>query len=405
MVTMEQGRHQETHISVLDLFCGPGGLSEGIMSARNKGFRFRVDVANDHDSSVRETYRANHRAVSFVFGSITDEATKEEVVLAVRQKTGRPKVDVVVGGPPCKGFSLENKMTRNMDNPSNHLVDHYTEMIRRIKPMAFIMENVPGLLAINGGNVKKRLLDRFRAMGYNNATDWLLNAADYGVPQLRKRAFLVGSMSDMPIDKPKRTHDRYVTLDEAIGDLPEIRPGRATPDKDMYSAKPANGFQRDMRGALRRVTNHVVTVNKPIVVKRMETVPPGRNWSVIPEKLMKVDGKYKNIGQTHSMIYKRLPAGKPSVTITNFRKAMMIHPRQHRLLSVREAARIQTFPDRFRFMGGISSQQQQVSDAVPVGLAKAVGEAMLEHLHGAFGKEMAAWQNSLLDGVQTASDR
>ena len=383
---MTQDKRRGTHISVLDLFCGPGGLSEGIMSAQNRGFRFRVDVANDYDDMAMATYTRNHSAVQFVRGSIADASTKEGIMRAIYQKTGRSVVDVVIGGPPCKGFSLENKMTRTMDNPMNHLVEHYVEMIRLTRPVAFIMENVPGLLAIEGGRFAKRLLEQFRAMGYHNAIAWLLNAADYGVPQLRRRAFLVGSMSNTPIGRPKKTHTQYVTLGEAIEDLPEIRPGMAISDVDTYKTPPANDFQRRMRRNLRRVINHIATVNQPIVIKRIMTVPPGGNWSNIPEDLMKVNGRYRNLHQVHSMIYKRLPAGTPSVTITNFRKAMIIHPHQHRLLSVREAARIQTFPDSFRFMGGISAQQQQVSDAVPVGLAKAVGGAMLEHIHSAFGK-------------------
>ena len=135
-----------------------------------------------------------------------------------------------------------------------------------------------------------------------------------------------------------------------------------------------------MRAKSRSVLNHVVTANAPLVTERMKTVPPGGNWRNVPVELMKVNGKYDRLDLAHSMIYKRLLKNRPSVTITNFRKAMIIHPMQHRLLSVREAARIQTFPDHFEFRGGISNMQQQVSDAVPVMLAKSVGDAVLSHI-------------------------
>lgn len=365
----------------------------GIKTARNRSFRFRVVAANDYDRAVMATYTKNHADVEFVPGSITEEATKTGLVEAVRRQTGGTTVDLVAGGPPCKGFSLENKMTRNMDNPMNHLIMHYADMIRRVRPAAFIMENVPGILAMRGGAVVESLVGDFRGMGYRNAAAWQLNAADYGVPQLRKRAFIVGSKSDAEIARPEKTHGSreevkknpalmpYAKLADAIGDLPRIGAGRTAPAGDAYAAEPKNEFQRSMRARSRRVTNHVVTKNTQPVIDRIKSVPSGGNWKDVPVELMRADGKYSRLGLAHSMIYKRLPRDRPSVTITNFRKAMIIHPTQHRLLSVREAARIQTFPDHFQFEGGMSNMQQQVSDAVPVMLARKVGEAMLHHMH------------------------
>lgn len=381
------------YLTVLDLFSGPGGLSEGIRQARNHNFRFKVVVANDYDKAVHETYTKNHSDVDFVSGSITDEHIKKKIISAIRAKTGRSTVDLVIGGPPCKGFSLENKMTRNMDNPMNYLVMHYVDMIKRTKPAAFVMENVPGLFAMQKGKVVETLISEFKALGYHNATAWLLNAADYGVPQLRKRAFLVGSRSKIPLTKPKKTHGNreeirqnpklslYTTIADALSDLPKIPTGRIDSITDAYTSEPKNEFQENIRRHSRKVVNHTITRNTPLVVERIKHVPPGGNWEDIPIKLMKVNGKYDNLELAHSMIYKRLLKNKPSITITNFRKGMIIHPTQHRLLSVREAARIQTFPDHFEFEGGLSNKQQQVSDAVPVKLAKKVGDVILLHLH------------------------
>ena len=389
-------------LAVLDMFSGPGGMSQGIRDARNHGLRFDVVVANDFNRAVGETYRANHPDTTFVQGGIEEEGTKGEIMSAVRRRTGGRGIALVTGGPPCKGFSLENKMTRNMDNPMNHLVLHYADMIRRTDPAAFIMENVPGLLGMQGGALARSLISSFKSMGYGNAEAWLLNAADYGVPQARRRAFIVGSKFGFRIEPPRPTHgpphgvdaDRrlkpYTTLDDAIGDLPPIKPGSAGKEGVRYlAAAESTPFRRSMRGRRTSVANHVVTRNTPLVTGRMKKVPPGGNWSDIPADMMKVGGKYSKLEMVHSMIYKRLLGDRPSVTITNFRKAMIIHPRQDRLLSVREAARIQSFPDRFEFRGGMSDMQQQVSDAVPVLLAKSVGGAVLDHLHTHMGAARA----------------
>lgn len=381
------------YLTVLDLFSGPGGLSEGIKEARNHNFRFKIVVANDYNSDVSKTYMKNHADVEYVLGSIAEEETKKRILSAIREKTGRSTVDVVIGGPPCKGFSLENKMTRNMKNPMNHLVMHYVDMIKRTKPAAFVMENVPGLLSMQKGKVVESLIVEFKSLGYHNATAWLLNAAEYGVPQIRKRAFLVGSKSKTPLEKPKKTHGSaeevaknpsllpYVRLIDAIDDLPKISTGKITSESENYVHPPKNDFQEEIRKKSNGVKTHVITKNTPIVIERMKSVPPGGNWENIPVHLMKVDGKYSKLELAHSMIYKRLLKSEPSITITNFRKGMIIHPTQHRLLSVREAARIQTFPDHFEFEGGLSNKQQQVSDAVPVKLAKKVGDTILVHLH------------------------
>ena len=259
--------------------------------------------------------------------------------------------------------------------------------------MAFVMENVLGIWAMQRGKVVKTLLSEFKSLGYHNADAWLLNAADYGVPQLRKRAFLICSKSRAPIEKPKKTYGTdievkknprllpYVKLIEAIGDLPSIPYGKAQTNTDEYTRRPENDYQEEMRKRSDKVTNHIVTMNSQQVIKRIKTVPPGGNWEDIPVGLMKVNGKYRKIEMVHSMIYKRLLRNEPSITITNFRKGMIIHPTQDRLLSVREAARIQSFPDNFIFEGGLGKQQQQVSDVVPAKLAKKVGGTILLHLH------------------------
>lgn len=388
--TTEEG--MADYLNIVDLFSGPGGLSRGFEDARNHNFRFKTVVANDINKSAGKTYQNNHQDTEFILGSIAEEETKQKIISAVKKKTKKSTVDLVIGGPPCKGFSLANKMTRDMSNPMNHLMYHFLEMVKRLSPSAFVMENVPGILAMEDGNVVKGLIKKFKDLGYKNADYMLLNAADYGAPQIRKRAFIVGSKSEIPIEPPKQTHgskeDRkknpkllpHVKLIEAIDDLPTIRSGSTESNSDEYLSSP-NEFQAEMRKKSAKVKNHVVTKNTPVVIERIKAVPAGGNWEDIPRELMQVDGKYSGIEKAHSMIYKRLRKNEPAITITNFRKGMMIHPTQNRLFSVREAARIQTFPDDYVFEGGLSDKQQQVADAVPVMLAKKVSESVLKHLH------------------------
>ena len=201
-------------LSVLDLFAGPGGMSNGIMDAESRGAEFDVVVANDNNPAVRATYERNHAGVEFVFGSIAEEETKRNIMSAIKSRTRKTGVDVVVGGPPCKGFSFENKMTRNMDNPMNHLVLHYVDMIRRTRPAAFVMENVPGILAMQGGKVVETLIQKFKEIGYDNVNAWLLNAADYGVPQLRETR-IHRRIQIRGTDTPARRNARECVLRDA----------------------------------------------------------------------------------------------------------------------------------------------------------------------------------------------
>jgi len=371
---------------VLDLYSGPGGFSKGIMNSRIGGYSFKVVVANDYDPHATETYKANHPEVDFIFGNIELESTKVKILDSIKHSIGSPKIDVLIGGPPCKGFSKANTTTRKKSNPLNRLPFEFIEMVKRTKPFAFIMENVPGMISFDKGKLLQNIKKNFLQLGYPNTECWVLNAADYGVPQLRKRTFIVGSKNRYPITKPTKTHDDegllypYEILSHAISDLPYIPPGKLFSSTPSYRNRSENKFQSEMRINSKLIKNHQVTLNNDIVIRRFKTIPQGGNWKNIPKHLIQINGKYKNLKNMHGMIYRRLSDSKPSVTLTNFRKAMLIHPTQNRLLSVREAARIQTFPDNFEFKGPLYSMQQQVSDAVPVKLSTAVGDSLLGHL-------------------------
>ncbi len=379
--------------SVLDLYSGPGGLSLGFSKATLAGFGFEIAVANDMDHNAIATYRKNHQDVTAILGDLTSKTVKMKIVRALEKTTGSSNADLVIGGPPCKGFSYANKMTRNDSNPLNDLALHFVEMIRRTNPFAFVMENVPGMISLRGGRILNAVKDTLREQGYKNTDHCVLDSADYGIPQRRKRLFLMGSKGPSRMKPPEKTHGApedvranpalkpYTTAGDAIGnDLPAIPEGMASPLSDGYADVPKTEMQFYLRRGANRVKNHCATVSNDLVVRRFRHVPQGGNWLDIPEHLMKVEGKYRNLNNMHSIIYRRLNPKKPSVTVTNFRKAMLIHPEQNRLLSVREAARIQTFPDDYEFEGSMGSTQQQVSDAVPVKLAEVVANTVLAHM-------------------------
>lgn len=374
--------------TAIDLYSGPGGLSKGITNSRYKDCKFEIITATDYDSHAADTYQTNHPNVDFVLGDIALEKTKLKILNSVKKSTGSTKVDIVIGGPPCKGFSKANTQTRHKSNPLNSLPLEFVDMVKRTKPFAFIMENVPGMLSLDNGKVVKNVMKKFRELGYENTTYWLLDAANFGVPQFRKRTFFVGSKNkSSPLLKPKDTHgadstlNPLVPLSHALNDLPYIPPGKSFPSLRSYRDEPKNKLQSTLRKNLKLVKNHQTTISTDLIVSRFKTIPQGGNWKDIPKHLIQINGKYKNLKNTHGMIYRRLSSSAPSVTITNFRKAMLIHPTQNRLLSVREAARIQTFPDNYKFKGPLYSMQQQVSDAVPLQLSTAVGNSVLKHMY------------------------
>ena len=369
----------------LELCSGPGGLSEGFMSVKYNNSKFFIAVANDADESVSLTYTNNHKNTKFVLGSLVSEKIKKDIENAIKDTVGISNLDIVIGGPPCQGFSHANKKTRIASNPLNKLALDFFEMVRRVKPFSFVLENVPGILSMQNGKVMDRIIQNFQSLGYHNTEYWILNAADYGVPQKRKRVFVVGSKNPKKIIPPTPTHGKvksneYVTVWDALSDLPIIHSGEKISSSIKYRHVAKSRLQRDLRNRSNVVKNHIATASNGIVIKRFRCVPQGGNWQNIPKKKMSAKGQYKNMSSTHSGIYKRLTANEPSVTITNFRKSMLIHPTQNRLLSVREAARLQTFPDTFEFHGTLASMQQQVSDAVPVNLAMAVAKSMLKHM-------------------------
>lgn len=343
----------------VDLFSGAGGMSLGATLA-GIDVRFAIEM----DCNAAATCALNHPHTTI----INKDISKIKEVDIPSKKGGT----ILFGGPPCQGFSTSNQRTRNIVNRDNWLFLEFMRIAKMLKPDWIILENVRGLAETANGLFLKHILKEFEDSGYFT-TKWLLNAVDFGVPQKRSRLFIIGSKHGITPKIPVPTHSKHVTVNEAIADMPEI-PNGASISKMPYKTQPKSEYARVMRADLNESPNHLVTRNSSVIIKRYKHVPQGGNWQDIPDKLMR---NYKDPRMCHTGIYHRLRYDEPSVVIGNYRKNMLIHPAQDRGLSVREAARLQSFPDWYEFKGSIGFQQQQVGNAVPPLLAKAVFKVLL----------------------------
>jgi len=345
----------------IDLFSGAGGMALGAIQAG-------VDVllAIEADPYAASTYAYNHPNVK-----VLKEDIRNVKNIGI-QPNGKKKV--LFGGPPCQGFSTSNQKTRNSGNPNNWLFMEFIRITKLWEPDWIIFENVKGIVETEKGIFFNQILKQLNECGYKTSW-WILNAADFGVPQKRYRLFIIGSKYDINIDAPEAIIKDYITVEKAISDLPDL-PNGSSESFMPYKFKNPSKYAQIMRGGLKMASNHFVTKNSPHITERYKYVPQGGNWSNIPKKLMK---NYTDRTRCHTGIYYRLKEDSPSVVIGNYRKNMLIHPKQNRGLSVREAARIQSFPDWYEFKGSIGFQQQQVGNAVPPLLAKAVFEKIMEY--------------------------
>lgn len=382
---------------VMDLFCGTGGFSKGFEATG----QFEVVHGIDILPVAVDTFRANH---SEAFGVCGDaRATRRSEVSDV---TGLKKgdVDVIIGGPPCQGFSSIRPFRSSLDDdPRNSLFEEFASYVNFFRPKVVVMENVVGLATYNNGDVLDSILESFSSLGYD--CEWkILNAANYGVPQKRERLVLLGVQNGGMIDFPKFTHsassktighrDRSrmhaysttepdlfgiggvdlpsaVTVREAIDDLPPIASGESS---FTYSGSPRTVYQIERRGSLdEELALHVATRHSE---KMMEIIRhSGDNISCIPKHL---------ISSGFSSCYSRLRGDEPSVTITvNFihpASNKCIHPDLDRALTPREGARLQSFDDDFVFAGNRAQVVKQIGNAVPPLLGRAIAGSVLEAL-------------------------
>ena len=356
------------NLIAIDLFSGAGGLSAGLQMAG-----FSVATAVENDKNAASTYKRNHPNTVLIHKDIADLTAKELLGMVGIYSS---EIDVIAGGPPCQGFSMANGWSRQINNSNNGFVWHFVKWVEQIKPKAFLMENVIGFTAIDKGNLKDALLKKFHELGYANADIYTMDAANYGVPQHRRRVFLIGFLNKNKFEVPKEKFGLngrpfQTVADAIIGDLPSINPLPGE-NKASYADEPISNYQSKIRNNKKILYNHITTNCAEYIRKKFSWIPQGGNWESIKDRI--------GIKVQYSSLYKRLDPNKPSITMSNYRKSMIIHPLENRLLSVREAARLQSFSDSYIFEGGISSMQQQVGNAVPPLLAKAVAKQIKKML-------------------------
>ena len=351
-------------LSGLDIFSGAGGLSLGAELAG-----ITIKCAIEINPSAAKTFKRNHKNAIVLNQDICTISKKDF-------DFDTDEVFIIMGGPPCQGFSLSNTRSRTMENPNNMLFKQFVRLVGEIKPKWFLFENVWGITNIENGKVMTLIKKCFEDIGYT-VVPQVLTASDYGVPQKRERFFMVGNRLGINFEFPKPFPTPQISVWEAISDLPELVNGQKL-EVGNYTIPfdEATAYQRDMRKYSEHPLQNFVSRNNDLVIERYKYIPQGGNWDDIPDHLMT---NYADKSRCHSGIYRRLCADRPSIVISNYRKSMLIHPFQHRGLSVREAARIQSFPDHFIFEGPISHIQQQIGNAVPPLLAKAVIKKILSY--------------------------
>lgn len=326
-----------------------------------------VQYAVEADPHAALTFRRNHPGVNLLEDDITNVIAARDMPLLGQQ------TKIVFGGPPCQGFSTSNQKNRSSANPNNWLFEEYLRLVEEITPEWIVFENVKGLIETENGYFLEQVLKGIESKGFTTS-HFILNSADFGVPQRRNRLFIVGSRRGKKINAPSPTVKKYVSVREALHDLPDLQNGDSR-DLEYYRSPPSSTYASKLRGGKRKCWNNLVTKNAEHILHRYSHIPQGGNWADIPSSLMT---NYSDVTRCHTGIYRRLKDDEPSIVIGNFRKNMLIHPWVDRGLSVREAARLQSFPDAFRFYGSIGFQQQQVGNAVPPLLAKALFDVIMD---------------------------
>lgn len=338
----------------LDLFAGCGGLSLGA-----EGAGLKAHAAVESDGKAAATYRLNFPHANVV---------KEDIRAVTPSALGVPSnLRAIFAGPPCQPFSASNQRSRGPAHPNNTLYIEALRFVSELRPELVVFENVEGFGLGKARAYHDELCDRLLGLGYS-VSSTVYCAADFGVPQSRRRLFVVGTQHKPLLGTP--AHRASVTVGEAIEDLPKLSVGA---DEDVLPypqfAGNLSDYAQELRGQSTSCSGHLVTRNAPHIVDRYQHIPPGGNWKNIPDTKLET---YADARRCHTGIYHRLRSDRTAKVIGNFRKNMLVHPWDNRGLSVREAARLQSFPDSFSFSGSIGKQQQQVGNAVPPLLAAAI---------------------------------
>lgn len=393
IIYTERSQKIEAESYCIDLFAGAGGLAVGFRSAG-----FGLLAANDLNVDAGKTFKLNFPEASFFEGPVSRLSADD-----LLDDCGLAQGDLgcLIGGPPCQSFSHNNHHRSAVDDRAR-LFDYYIKLVEKLNPKTLIMENVPGILSIDGGKVVEEILGRLRKLGFDAIVS-CLSAEEFGTPQLRRRVFIVasriGPASDLipgpthwspalgqwggPKERPAKATRLPITVWQAIGDLPAIENGGGTHVAPRPTSQPASEFQREVRRGSSQLFNHICHRLTEVNLNRIVHVPEGGNWRNVPRELLTAGMQRAKLGD-HTKRYGRLARdGFASTILTKCDPhwGAYVHPTQDRTISVREAARLQGFPDSFQFAGESPSKQYtQVGNAVPVPLAQAIGEAVIAHI-------------------------
>lgn len=346
------------NFNVLDLFCGAGGLSAGLDQVRG----IKTVIGVDFDKYAIETFNKNFPDAIGIIADIRDEKSKKDIIRLAREKN----VNMIVGGPPCQGFSLKGK-NLGMDDPRNFLFLEYYYMVEKIRPEIFVIENVKNILNSENGYFKNQIIEKFSSLGYIINLG-VLNAKNYGVPESRERAIIIGSLS-RSISLPAPITKKYVTVRDAISDLSYLNSGEGCFESE-YKYEPLSDYQKQLRD--KKLYNHQATNHSKFCLEKLAMIPPEGDKKSLPEEL---HGKQK-----FATTWSRLKWDDVSPTVdTRFdtpSNGRNSHPILNRAITPREAARIQSFPDSFIFYGPKTAVCKQIGNAVPPLLARAIGQAV-----------------------------
>ena len=351
--------------NILDLFCGAGGFSYGM----EKNPRFKTLISLDNDEYVGNTFKLNMPWCDVHIGDITDDKVKNNIIQEAREKG----INMIIGGPPCQGFSNKGKKL-GLEDPRNFLFREYLSFVKELQPEVFVIENVKALLSTSNGWFKKQILSAIEQLGY--FVDYgVLNAEEYGVPQSRERAIFI-CCKKQKITLPSPTRDIPVTVREAISDLAYHESGEGAP-VELYREQPQSGYQSMMREGSENLHNHVASKHKQVAIDKLKMIPPEKGKECLPPELLG--------NQKFKTTWGRLKWDEPSPTIdTRFDAASNgtnNHPFLNRAITPREAARIQSFDDRFIFYGSKIRIRKQIGNAVPPLMAKAIADKIDKELN------------------------
>lgn len=364
---------------IIDLFAGCGGLSKGFEDAG-----FESVLAVEKDEWAADTYRFNHPNTMVLTGPVEEQdltPIKEEQICGV------------VGGPPCQGFSLSGN--RDPSDPRNSMFVHFAAAVNLLRPMFFLMENVPGILSAKnaeGEHVKDIIISTLSQAGYN-VTAEILDASEHGVPQKRRRVFFIGTRNELNID-PSRLYpeprSETISVLDAISDLPELDRKNRGEEVSKYTTEPATEYQKIMRRGSDELHNHVCMRHTERLIERFKNIKCGQSVADVMEEHSAVkrgNAKVKS-GKTFSQNNFRVFGDQPCPTVPASFQSNFVHPTQHRNFTAREGARLQSFPDTYIFKGQRTlmswekrlSQYNQIGNAVPPMLAKSIAETIIKHL-------------------------